>query len=127
MISFAYESALSKAVRALQSSGIHPDCQHNREGLLSKHPQSTPPEEGQCDFEPDTRAREPPKIEEVTAEEVRKAINCFPRVSSGGGSGLTSTHLSEPLSAPPTDEDLELAEALATLTKPSSVDKHLPA
>ena len=51
VINLAQDGAMAKAVRALDSNGIHTMNNAVTASLLAKHPQSTPLDEGDCDFD----------------------------------------------------------------------------
>jgi len=95
-LALAGEGAFSRALKALQSEGIHDATPEIWEKLLSKHPQERAAPDSffdspavESDFPP------PPPHKAFSPDEVRSMLENTLPASSPGGSGLSFDHLRE--------------------------------
>lgn len=95
VLNLVQEGAMAKAIRVIDSHGVHPATDKIAEDLRRKHPQSTPINEGLTDFDDHIPFKPPTPMEKVTAEEVTRAIRKFLTASAGGGSLLTPGHMKQ--------------------------------
>ena len=108
----AQEGAFAKAIRALDSAGVHAPTPEVQRILEEKHPQQTPRTDSAHCTHTHTLPPIPPHAP-FTPQEILRCAKKFPKGSAGGGSGLTPTHLLELLHAPGADGDNGLLKALA--------------
>lgn len=106
------DGAYYKAIRAIDSQSVHELTSAIENTLLTKHPQTTPINDGASDFERNSHPKPVPTIQAVQPDELRKAIRRFPTGSSRGGTKLTHTHLAELTSSPDATEKFGLVPAL---------------
>lgn len=115
VINLAQEGAMAKAVRALDSNGVHTMSNAVKTSLLAKHPQTTPLNEGDCDFDAAIPFPPPPPMERITRDEVDRAIRKFPQASAGGGSKMTPAHFKQMASCPDAALEHGFLDALAAV------------
>lgn len=110
---YAMEGLYSKAIRALDSSGIHQPSPTVQRELTEKHPQTTPTTDGDHNLIDEESIPPLPTHISFQPDEIMRAAKRFPRGSSGGGTGFTPTHTLELLHAPGEDRAQGLQHALA--------------